>query len=235
MNKTILITGANRGIGLEFVKQYLAQGLDQEGLSVIACCRKPEKAQALTALMTAKSGKVLALDVTNPQSIQKLVDSLAGQAIDILINNAALHLDPGGKIGNINTDSMREVFETNVIGVVNLTQYLLPNILASHEKKVVMISSIMGTVSMIQDAFSYAYRASKAALNAIMHTLAIDLSDQNVSIIGLHPGWVKTDMGGSKAPVSPENSVAGMIKVIAENKTVSKEGYYDYQGNVIPW
>lgn len=231
VNNTTLITGANRGIGLEFVKQYLAQG----DVSIIACCREPDKAQALTDLMTKKPGKILALDVINPQSIQKLVDSLAGQAIDRLINNAALNLESSVKFGNINIDRMREVFETNIIGVLNLTQNLLPNLLASHEKKVVMISSIVGSISMVKEAGFYAYRASKAALNAIMRTLAIDLSNQGVSVIGLHPGWVKTDMGGPNAPVLPEDSVAGMIKVIAENKTVSEKGYFDYQGNAIPW
>lgn len=229
MVKTVLITGANRGIGLELAKQYI-----QNGDEVIACCRQPTQASALKEIIQQGNGTVFQLDVTNEDSIQQLAQTLAGKAIDILINNAGVYGESQEKISQISPENMRYVFETNVIGATNVSQILLDNVRKSKEKTLVVVSSVMGSIGE-NTGGSYTYRASKAAINAVMQSFAHDLEAEGIHVIVLHPGWVRTDMGGPNATTGIEESATGIRNVIANKQIVTKRGFVDFRSEHISW
>ena len=232
----ILITGASRGIGLEFTRQYASEGAD-----VIACCRTPAKAEKLQALAnTYKTIRIEALDVTDTKSIAALAAKLKDVVIDILINNAGIISGDRGKddgtqnFGSIDPEAWDRVLRTNTIAPILMAQSFLPHLARSKERKVAMITSKMGSIADMGDGY-IAYRTSKAALNAAMVAISHDLKAQNIAIANLHPGWVKTDMGGAGAQVEPEISVRGMRKVI-DGLTLAKTGQFlGYDGTVIAW
>ncbi|NNF52273.1 MAG: SDR family oxidoreductase [Gammaproteobacteria bacterium] len=232
MTKTVVITGANRGIGLEFVRQYLA-----DGCKVVAGCRDPERATTLTGLANESDGRlqVIKLDVTDSASIAGLVDSLDGQSVDLLINNAGVYGPKGAGIGALATEAWLDVFATNSIAPVQLTGALLPNLKASGGARVVGISSRMGSIADNTSGGAYVYRSSKAALNAAFASAAIDLREHGVCIGILHPGWVETDMGGANALIDTSTSVTGMRRVIANLDMAKTGGFFSYDGSVIPW
>lgn len=210
MAKKAVVTGASRGIGLEFVKQLLEQEFD-----VIACCRQPESATELLALKQKNANlKLMPLDVTQESSIKQLAVALKGQPIDWLINNAGIAGEAGVTVGNIDAKNFLNVLHTNCIGAVQVADALLNNLVASTDKLVINITSRMGSISDNTSGRSYAYRASKAALNAVMRSFAIDVEPLDVKVMLFHPGWVQTDMGGANAEISAENSVRGMLAVI---------------------
>lgn len=222
---TALVTGANRGIGLEFVKQLTAQGYE-----VIGTARKPEKAVELK-----KTGaRVLQLDVTDGESIAAMAEALEGQPIDLLINNAGISGHRAATFRDTEFDKIAFTFDVNSLGPMRVTQALLDNVLASKNKRVVQISSTMGSIANNQGGY-YGYRASKTALNMFNSSLAKELGREGVTAVVLHPGWVQTDMGGATAPVQPTDSVAGMIKVIAGLELADGGRFIDYQGETLPW
>ncbi|MFA5960441.1 MAG: SDR family oxidoreductase [Tatlockia sp.] len=225
--KTALITGANRGIGLEMVRQ-----LKEKGYYTIGCCRMPEKASALQAL----ADEVIPLDVTQDKDIASLVHALKGRAIDLLVNNAGTSGASGVTIGNIDRDNFLAVLNVNCLSVVKVSEALLPNLQASQEKNILVLSSRMGSISDNDSGKSYAYRSSKAALNCVMRSFAIDVADKGIHVVLMHPGWVKTDMGGNGALVDVKTSVAGMLKQAEEvfPKGLA-EALYRFDGGVIPW
>ncbi|HEU0117686.1 MAG TPA: SDR family oxidoreductase, partial [Alphaproteobacteria bacterium] len=216
---TVLITGANRGLGLEFVKQYAA-----DEWAVIAVCRHPEKADELQKLMQKYNRvRIEGVDVTDAHSVNILREKLADTEIDVLINNAgvftggtvsgsATKIDMGQNFGTINADEWASVLRTNTIAPVMLTEALLTNLQRSKEAKVINITSRMGSIDEMGPSY-IAYRTSKAALNAAMRVIAHDLKTKYVTIVNMHPGWVKTDMGGQEAPLEPPDSIKGMRKV----------------------
>ena len=226
---TILVTGANRGIGLEFVRQYAA-----DGASVIACCRTPAKAEDLAAL--AKTGKVrvMALDVCDASSAAGLAQVLRGEAIDILINNAGVFGPEAQSALDSDFDGFAHTFRVNSIGPLIVSQALRDNLMAGHDKKLVVLTSKMGSISDSSTG-ALAYRASKAAVNMIMHVLAHDWAADGILVAILHPGWVKTDMGGPDALISPQDSVCGLRARIAELTPETSGRTLDYRGKEIAW
>lgn len=231
MQQTILITGANRGIGLEFTRQYL-----DTGNQMIACCRHPEQATTLQQLMqNHPTGSIVALDVSSQTSIEHMKTTIGQQPIDILINNAGIAGVSDQKLGHFDPDNFINVMRVNVMGVILVTQALLPNLLNSQFKTIAAVSSTSGSIAENTSGSRFAYRSSKAALNAILRSMSIDLEAQGIAVIALSPGWVKTDMGGENAPLAAKDSVQQMRKFISERQTISKVGLIHYDGRQIPW
>ncbi|MGH6894335.1 MAG: SDR family oxidoreductase [Dongiaceae bacterium] len=224
---TVLITGSNRGIGLELTRQYAA-----DGWRVIACCRAPREAPELKRL----GGKVEIhqLDVTSRESIGKLAHALAGVPIDVLINNAGMH-DDRLPFGATDTAHWLKVLEVNCIAPIQMTAALLDNVAASAQKKVVAVSSRVGSIGDGPTGGSYAYRTSKTALNMAMANAAHELKGRGVTVMLVHPGWVQTDMGGPGAPVTVEQSVAGLRRLIDKVTPRETGHFYDYTGRQLPW
>jgi len=225
VKKTVLITGANRGIGLEFVKQY-----EQAGYRVIGTARKPEKAAELKSL----GARVEQLDVTDPESISALANLLKDVRIDILINNAGVRGDRTATLDTLDFDRIEQTFAVNAFGPMRVTQALYKNMQRSDTKKIIQISSVMGSIQN-SGGGDYDYRASKTALNMLNKSLAAELASAGYISVVLHPGWVKTDLGGANARLTPSESVTGMIKVIEQLERKDNAHFYDYQGQEIPW
>lgn len=231
--KTILITGANRGIGLEFVKQYAA-----DGWKVIACCRQPDKADALQQLMAKSSNHIhlLPLDVCCEDSISKLAGALEREPIDILLNNAGIAGPRGLTFGTISQAPWLEVMSTNLIGPFLISHALIENIRKSHKKLIVNMSSQMGSIGENKLHYGhYLYRSSKAALNSVMKCLSIELREMGITILLLHPGWVKTEMGGPNAVLTPSESVFQLREQIERAKIENSGKFLSYDGSGIVW
>jgi NAD(P)-dependent dehydrogenase (short-subunit alcohol dehydrogenase family) len=237
---TVLITGANRGIGLEHVRQYAPR----DGVTVIACCRDPKSAEELQAIAAAHPGKVRieALAVTDPASIAALVERLKGQPIDILINNAGTygpHPLPGGLVhqtlSGMDYGMWSEILDINVLSPFRLTAALIDNVKASERKVIVMMTSGLASIAANTMGGSHAYRSSKAALNMLAKGLAVELKADGVIVLALAPGWTRTALGGPDAPYSVEDSVTGQQKVI-DGLTLADTGkQLDLHGVEQPW
>ncbi len=228
-----LITGANRGIGLEFVRQYA-----ESGWRVYACCRKPQNADALHRLEKQYDGliSVHALDVSNFDQIDQLAKLLSGVAIDLLINNAGIYAhDYSARSNAVDEQAWIESFRINSIAPLKMVEAFTKNIARSQLKKIANITSKMGSVDDNTSGGHYLYRSSKAALNIVTKSLAIDLAPQGILVSLIHPGWVRTDMGGSNALISVEQSVAGMRKVIEKLTPANSGRFYAYDGQEVPW
>lgn len=228
---TILITGANRGIGFEATKQYAAAGWQ-----VIACCRDLNAASDLKALANQFAHiKIIKLDVSSNQDITSLSHTLNHQPIDILFNNAGVWGPHGQILGQIHCEPWLEVFTINTIAPLLLAQALINNIAQSQLKIIAMLSSIMGSIADNEEGSHYMYRSSKAALNMVTKSLAHDLQEQQITVVSLNPGWVKTAMGGEHAPLSPIESVSHLKHLLAR-LTLSDSGkFFNYTGEEIPW
>ena len=234
---TVLVTGANRGLGLEFAKQYAADGWE-----VLATARELEQAKELQELAKKHTKvKLLALDVLNEKSIQDFADELDGKPIDILIHNSGIYPREGQKIGEIDYNGWLTAFETNVFGPMRLTEALLRNVLASERKQIATISTSMSSLRAVQDGSvalagtSYQYRSSKTALNMAMSILAKELEPRGISVVLFDPGWVKTDMGGPRAQLTPEESIGGMRKVLAGDPKSIAGKFLGHDGAIRPW
>lgn len=217
--KTVVITGANRGLGLEFVRQYASAS---EDVRLYACCRKPSAATELVALASSSGGLITVheLDVTDAGSVHRLAAALDGVAVDVLINNSAMNPDPSTQnfSGDIDYSLWAEAMDTNVYGVVRVTKALLPSLLLSQQKKLIHIGSRAGSVSsqLVETGRKgqLIYRSSKAALNMTAKLLDVELAELGVLSLVIHPGHVQTDMGGDQAPLTPQQSVSGMVRCI---------------------
>jgi NAD(P)-dependent dehydrogenase (short-subunit alcohol dehydrogenase family) len=231
----ILITGANRGLGLELARQY-----SQSGWGVIACCRMPEKAVELSRLAANTGGRlqVMPLDVARPESIERLGESLKGMPLDILFSNAGTYGPTSqGQISTIQGDYplWHEVFSVNTMAPVYLLAALKTNLLMGRKKTIALMSSKMGSITDNTSGGAYIYRSSKAALNAVGKSLALDLAAEEIKLVMLHPGWVQTDMGGPNALITAEESVAGICQIL-EHLTLAQSGsFFNYDGAVLPW
>jgi NAD(P)-dependent dehydrogenase (short-subunit alcohol dehydrogenase family) len=228
----ILITGANRGLGLEFCRQY-----GEQGWRVFACCRQPENATELQALAGQWSHLTLhALEVSNFQQIDQLAAQLVSEPLDVLLCNAGVYGDKKEHgFGALDYDAWQESLLINTLAPVKLAEAFLPDLLKAQHPRIVVISSLMGSMADNNSGGSILYRSSKAGLNAAMKSLAIDLCPQNIAVLILHPGWVQTDMGGSRAPTSPQESIAGMRSVIADFTLQQSGSFLDYRGEQLPW
>jgi NAD(P)-dependent dehydrogenase (short-subunit alcohol dehydrogenase family) len=222
---TVLITGANRGIGLEYARQFAAKGY-----KVIGTARDPADAKELAAV----AGRVEALDVTDAASVAALAARLNGVAIDILVNNAGMFDRKDVSVDRVDFAMMEQTLAVNTLGPLRVTQALLPNLRAGKRKTIVNMSSQLGSIEQSTGDW-YAYRASKAALNQITKTLSAELASERFTVVVLHPGWVRTDMGGAGATYTPQESVRGLITVIDKLGPADNGRFYDFKGNPIPW
>ncbi len=233
----VLVTGANRGLGLEFAKQYAVDGWE-----VVATVRQPKEAKELLDLgKKYPELKTYELDVAHEESIQDLADKLDGKPIDVLIHNSGIYPREGQKIGEIDYDGWRKAFETNVFGPMRVTEALLENVAASERKQIAAISTSMSSLrsvqggSVAQAGTSYQYRSSKTALNMAMAILAKELEPRGISVVLFDPGWVKTDMGGPRAQLTPEESIGGMRKVLAGDPKQIAGKFLGHDGTQRPW
>jgi NAD(P)-dependent dehydrogenase (short-subunit alcohol dehydrogenase family) len=228
---TILITGTNRGIGLEFTKQYLARG-DR----VIATCRDIEAADALKKLRNDHDKiEVRQLDVSSAESILEFVQQLVDTPIDIFINNAGVYGPRNAKFGEVDGQLWASVLQVNSIAPLMLSQLLMPNLRQGKDKKMVYLTSKMGSIDDNSGGGSYIYRSSKTALNSVVKSLAIDLAGEGFSAAVLHPGWVLTDMGGQNALIDTKTSVTGMLQVVDDLDPQSSGSFFNYDGSIIAW
>lgn len=225
---TVLITGANRGLGLEFTRQYLA-----EGASVIAACRDPGRATALRALKGAL--EILPLDVGSATSIQALGVALGNRPIDVLLLNAAVHLQKDCTLASLDAAKWLAEFEINTVAPVMLARALTDNVANSAGRKIVSISSGSGSITNLRDGGNYAYRAGKAATNAAMRMLSHDLAPRGIIVTSIAPGHTRTDMGGDNAPYSAEDSVARVRGVIARLTLKDSGAFLSRDGTITPW
>ena len=228
---SILITGTNRGIGLEFVKHYL-----KNNEKVIATCRNKNSAKDLLELKNTTSNlSLVELDVSNPNSINEFASKITDQPIDTFINNAGVFGPRNNEFGNFNAKEWLDVFNINTIAPLLITQKILKNLRLGKNKKLVFISSKVGSIEDNNGGGMYIYRSSKTALNQVIKSLSIDFKDENFIAAALHPGWVQTGMGGPNALIDTKTSVKGMAKVI-DNLVLKNSGrFYNYDGSSIPW
>lgn len=227
MSKTYLVTGANRGLGLEFAKQLSARGD-----TVIGTSRSIEKAGALRDL--GARCRVVALDVTDPGSIAGLGERVGAGAIDVLINNAGVS-STSKSVGQLDAAEMQRVFMVNSVAPLLVTGVLLPQLRSGRGKLIVQITSQLGSIANNTGGSTYAYRGSKAALNQMNKCLANELGPEGFRCVAVHPGWVRTDMGGPSAHLSPEESVRAMLKTIDGAEARMNGAFVNYDGGVLPW
>ena len=229
---TVLVTGSNRGLGLEFSRQYAAKGWD-----VVACTRQPGQAQELNSLAQhCDTIRVEALDVADLDQIQKLSNKLSTLSIDILVNNAGVYDDQRGNgFGQLDYPKWLHSFTVNTLAPMKMAESFLPQIKSGNKKLVVNISSLMGSMADNNSGSSILYRSSKAALNAAMKSLSIDLKSQGIGVLILHPGWVQTDMGGMNALIDAKTSVQGMCEVIDRFNLSQTGAFIKYDGTPMPW
>lgn len=233
----IVITGTNRGLGLEFVRQYLNRGDE-----VVATCRNPHAAAELQEMQSQFTDRltILELDVADQQSRELALGKIKQKygAVDLLINNAAI--SSGGEnrrysLGTLYEEDMARVFQVNAVAPLLMSEALLELLEGGQDPKVINITSWLGSIGSKTKAFSYSYCASKSALNMFSKMLSIDLQSKGIIVIPLHPGHVQTDMGGSSAPLMPDESIRGMKEII-DSLTFEDSGkYLDWQGREIPW
>ena len=230
---TVVVTGCSRGLGLEWVRQFAI-----EGWRVYATCRYPQQAGELKALAGANANITLhTLDVTRGEDVAALVKELSGETVDVLINNAGVYHERWGRdrLGQINYSQWQESFEVNTLTPLRISEALIDNVARGKRRLIVSISSHMGSITDIGAANDYAYRSSKAALNAAMKGLSFEVASRGVGVLLLHPGWVRTRMGGASAPLSAGESVAAMRGLIERFTPAQSGGFYRYDGSVIPW
>jgi len=224
----VMITGANRGIGIELVSAYTANGAQ-----VLACCRRPQSADALQKIAAASSGRVTIcpLDVINPQDIANLKKEIGLTPIDILINNAGIS---DSDQAEVDYETWDEAFRVNCMAPYRVSTAFRANLAAGTEKKLATISSQLGSIANNTGGHTV-YRSSKAAVNQVMKGLAHEYRSDGIAVVMLHPGWVRTDMGGPQAPVSPADSAHGLKRVIEDLRIETTGKFVDYQGQELPW
>ena len=231
-SSTYFITGCNRGLGLEFVRQLLARGQ-----RVIATCRDIATSTDLTALTLKHSGQLslVEMDVSDEASMREAVALLNDEAIDVFINNAGVYGPRDANFGNVDGPAMAEVLYTNAVAPVLLTQLLIDNVRKGSGKKLVYVSSKMGSIADNGRGGSYIYRSSKTALNSVVKSLALDLAPEGIATATLHPGWVRTDMGGPNGLIDAPESVSGMLNVIDGLSVANTGQFFSYDGSTIAW
>ncbi len=229
MKKSVLITGANRGIGLGLVKQYLSQGW-----LVHATSRSLETAVDLQDLASHNADLIIhSLDVTNYEQLDQLATQLP--SLDLVINNAGYYGPKGYGFGQTDAEEWRRVFEINTIAPLKLIESLYPLLKNGTTKKIACISSKVGSMEENTSGGGYIYRSSKAALNSVVKSLSNDLRDEGFTVIALHPGWVQTEMGGPNALIDIETSTRGLFEVIEDTSVNHSGEFINYDGTRIAW
>jgi NAD(P)-dependent dehydrogenase (short-subunit alcohol dehydrogenase family) len=222
----VVVTGANRGIGLELVRQLLARG-DQ----VEAACRRPDDAPELGAT----GARLHAVDVADGASVAGFADALGDRPIDLVINNAGVFGDLRQRLADFNYEAATRTFEINALGALRVSQALLPHLRRGRGKKLAYISSVLGSISNTTAPDHLAYRVSKAALNMIARSIAFELRDDQILSIVVHPGWVRTAMGGPNAPTSPAEAAEAILAQIDAATFTDTGEFVDTQGARCAW
>jgi NAD(P)-dependent dehydrogenase (short-subunit alcohol dehydrogenase family) len=222
------VTGAARGLGLEFVRQYAA-----DGWRVLACARAP--APALEALVRQAGPAIAAhpLDVADHRAIDALAAALGGEPIDVLLNVAGVLVATG--FGKTDYALWARSMQVNVFAPMKMAEAFVEHVARSAQRKVVTLTSVLGSVGGNAAGGMYDYRSTKAAVNAIMKSMSIDLARREIIAVPVHPGWVRTDMGGPRAEIDAATSVTGMRRVIAELSMAQSGRFLDYRGAELPW
>jgi NAD(P)-dependent dehydrogenase (short-subunit alcohol dehydrogenase family) len=231
--KRILITGANRGLGLAFTEESL-----NRGYRVFATCRHPNEANDLHARRDEYPDRltILRLDVTDEGSIDASAREVEAQegALDLLINNAGVNPE-GERLGALDAETMLHTYHVNTVGPMQVAQRLLGLLRSGDDPKILNISSTSGSLARKSSGGGYSYASSKSALNMLTRALAFDLESDGIIVVAIHPGWVRTDMGGSAAPLASSDSARGVLD-LAKGLTQSDTGsFYNYKGQQPPW
>ena len=228
----ILVTGASRGIGLEMVRYAMNKGWD-----VLACCRHPQRADNLLSMAQLSNGRVSVhiVDMAELATIQALAYELRHEKIDMLINNAGVYGSDSNSFGEVDARDWSETFKVNTIAPMKMSEAFIEQLSIGQHKVIACLSSKMGSMSDNTSGGSYIYRSSKAALNAVVKSMSIDLIDKGVKCVALHPGWVKTDMGGPNAEITSKESVSNMFTTLLSLKKEDSGRFIDIDGADIPW
>ncbi|KAJ1531073.1 hypothetical protein ONE63_005900 [Megalurothrips usitatus] len=246
--KSVLITGCNRGLGLGLVQQLVQRPTPPKHL--IATCRNPQQAKELGAIAAQhKNVHVLQIDVKDFGSYDnfaKQVQSIVqDDGLNVLLNSAGVS-SKFTRVNLVKVEQMTENFLTNTVAPLMLTKALLPALKTASKSNesapkgsrravIVNMSSVLGSIAQNNQGGFYPYRASKSALNAVTRSLSLDLKDDGILAVSLHPGWVQTDMGGKGAPLTVEQSTQAMLKFIEGLGDSHNGGFYQYDGSSLPW
>ena len=228
----VLITGASRGIGLEMVRY----GIEQSW-RIFACCRHPQQAETLLSLAKLANGRVSVhvADMYELATIQALSYELRNEAIDLLINNAGIYGSDKNKFGHVDVQSWINTFQVNSIAPLKVAEALIEQVRMGRRKTIACLSSKMGSMADNGSGGSYIYRSSKAALNAVVKSMSVDLKAEGITCVALHPGWVQTDMGGPNAEISTRESVTRMFDILLSLSPADSGRFIDIDGTDIPW
>lgn len=225
---TLLVTGANRGLGLELARTYGGAGWTVHGAA-----RDPASAADLRAVPGV--AKIHRLDITDAAQIRNVARALGGVAIDLLINNAGVNMTEQTSLEDLDYEGWERDFAVNTVAPLRLTAALAENVAASDGRTIAFMSSRAGSITSNIAGGRYRYRSTKAALNAAVRSLALDLLPRGVICVAVHPGWARTDMGGSRATISPAES-AGWLKVLFDRLEPHHAGHFlNYDGTELPW
>jgi NAD(P)-dependent dehydrogenase (short-subunit alcohol dehydrogenase family) len=227
---SIMITSANRGLGLEFARQYAP-----DGWRIFAACRNADAAHDLHKLARTHAVTVMPMDVTDHASIRRAAAGLNDEPIDVLLNSAGIIGKPAQRIGNIDYESFEQVLNVNTIGPLRVTEAFIEHVARSERKLMVTITSGLGSIADNTSGGSIAYRTSKAAVNMAMRSAAMDLAPRGIACVLVNPGWVKTDMGGPNAPLTPYESVTALKCLIATFGLAHSGRFFHYDGGEYPW
>jgi NAD(P)-dependent dehydrogenase (short-subunit alcohol dehydrogenase family) len=239
--RRVVVTGANRGLGLEFTRQLLAAGDE-----VVATARQPKTADELNKLVSMSGGRgtVVRLDVDDPDEVAAAALQIGERfdAVDLLVNNAGVWSAPGqpervsaGALAELRPEPVLEVLRSNAVGPILVTQALAPLLAAAGRATVVNLSSGLGSLTKAVSRGNIAYGMSKAALNMLTRHLAAELRHQGTIVVSMSPGWVSTDMGGPSAPLGPPESVQGILNVVAVLTPAQSGSFLDHTGATVPW
>ena len=227
----VLVTGANRGLGLGFVKNYLGKNVN-----VVSTTRDIKNSRELLALKERfpKNMEIFELDLLKESAGYTLANFLGDRPIDILINNAGIG-STNQHFQAVSPKPWLEVLKVNLIAPLMVTQSIIDNVKKSVDKKIYFLSSQLGSIGDNTSGGMYIYRSSKTGLNQVVKSLSVDLKPLGITVVSLHPGWVKTDMGGPNAPVSIDESIKGMMQVIDTTDIRDTGRFLNYDGKELPW
>jgi len=227
---TTLITGSNRGLGLELTRQYAAAGW-----RVHATCRDPESATELAALTSDANVVVHRLDVTDADQVAAVKTAVGDEAIDLLLLNAGVHERVKREFGDTDYAEWATVHAINTMAPLRLTEAFADSVARSDQKKIVAFSTVVASIANNVMGRRYLYGSTKCALNYVVKSLSVDLRDRGITILALHPGWVSTDMGGIEAPLTPPESVEAIRALVDRLQPADSGRYLQYDGEELPW
>ena len=228
----IMVTGASRGIGLEMVRY----GIEQNW-RIFACCRHPQQAESLLSSAKLANGRVSVhvADMEELATVQALAYELRNEPIDILINNAGIYGSSKNRFGQVDVQSWHNTFQVNSIAPLKVAEALIEQVKMGDKKIIACMSSKMGSMEDNSSGGSYIYRSSKAALNAVVKSMSIDLKEDGIKCVALHPGWVKTNLGGPNAEISTRECVTNLFDILLNLNEEDSGRFIDMDGTTIPW